>query len=87
MEALNCTVKFCKNTTAQERKKNKKCKDPSSSSCYSTMGYEYGRKVHAVIDTDSLSVMVVCPINNLDSYEKEYINIVEYYYSINRGAL
>ena len=30
---------------------------------------------------------VVCPIKNLDSYEKEYINIVEYYYSINRGAL
>ena len=24
---------------------------------YSTMGYEYGRKVHASIDTDSLSVM------------------------------
>ncbi len=35
------------------------------------------------LDEDS----VVWPINNLDSYEKEYINIVEYYYSINRGAL
>ena len=32
-------------------------KDPESSWGYSTMGYEYGRKVHAVMDTDSLSVM------------------------------
>ena len=50
-------VKTCKDTTAQRRRKNGKYKDPESSCCYSTMGYEYGRKVHAVIDTDSLSVM------------------------------
>ena len=51
------TVKTCKDTTAQRRRKNKKYKGPESSWCYGTMGYEYGRKVHAVIDTDSLSVM------------------------------
>ena len=50
-------VKTCKDTTAQRRRKNKKYKDPESSWGYGTMGYEYGRKVHAVIDTDSLSVM------------------------------
>ena len=50
-------VKICKDTTAQRRRKNRKYKDPESSWGYSTMGYEYGRKVHAVIDTDSLSVM------------------------------
>ena len=50
-------VKPCKDTTAQRRRKNKKYKYPESSWGYSTMGYEYGRKVHAVIDTDSLSVM------------------------------
>ena len=50
-------VKTCKDTTAQRRRKNKKYKDPESSWGYSTMGYEYGRKVHASIDTDSLSVM------------------------------
>ncbi|WP_287961274.1 transposase, partial [Acidiplasma sp.] len=50
-------VKTCKDTTAQRRRKNGKYKDPESSWGYSTMGYEYGRKVHAVIDTDSLSVM------------------------------
>ena len=31
-------------------------KDPESSWGYSTMGYEYGRKVRAAIDTDSLSI-------------------------------
>ena len=41
----------------REKRKNGKYKDPESSWGYSTMGYEYGRKVHAVIDTDSLSVM------------------------------
>ena len=50
-------VKTCKDTTAQRRRKNRKYKDPVSSWGYSTMGYEYGREVHAVIDTDSLSVM------------------------------
>ena len=50
-------VKTCKDTTAQRRRKNKKYKYPESSWGYSTMGYEYGRKVHASIDTDSLSVM------------------------------
>ena len=50
-------VKTCKDTTAQRRRKNRKYKDPESSWGYSNMGYEYGRKVHAVIDTDSLSVM------------------------------
>ena len=50
-------VKTCKDTTAQRRRKNKKYKDNESSWGYSTMGYEYGRKVHAAIDTDSLSVM------------------------------
>ena len=56
--AVNSSVvKPCKDTTAQRRRKNKKYKDPESSWCYGTMGYEYGRKVHASIDTDSLSVM------------------------------
>ena len=50
-------VKICKDTTAQRRRKNWKYKDPESSWGYGTMGYEYGRKVHASIDTDSLSVM------------------------------
>ena len=50
-------VKTCKDTTAQGRRKNGKYKVPESSWCYGTMGYEYGRKVHASIDTDSLSVM------------------------------
>ena len=49
-------VKTCKDTTAQRRRKNKKYKDNESSWGYSTMGYEYGRKVHASIDTDSLSI-------------------------------
>ena len=50
-------VKTCKDTTTQRRRKNKKYKEPESLWGYSTMGYEYGRKVHAVMDTDSLSVM------------------------------
>ncbi|WMT55540.1 MULTISPECIES: transposase [Acidiplasma] len=50
-------VKTCKDTTAQRRRKNGKYKDPKSSWGYGTMGYEYGRKIHASIDTDSLSVM------------------------------
>ena len=50
-------TKTCKDTTARRRRKNRKYKDPESSWGYGTMGYEYGRKVHAVIDTDSLSVM------------------------------
>ena len=50
-------VKTCRDTTAQRRRKNGKYKDPESSWGYGTMGYEYGRKVHAAIDTDSLSVM------------------------------
>ena len=50
-------VKTCNDTTAQRRRKSKKYKDPGSSWGYSTMGYEYGRKVHASIDTDSLSIM------------------------------
>ncbi len=49
-------VKTCKDTTAQRRRKNKKYKDNESSWGYSTMGYEYGRRVHASIDTDSLSI-------------------------------
>ena len=49
-------VKPCRDTTAQRRRKNKKYKVPESSWCYGTMGYEYGRKVHASIDTDSLSI-------------------------------
>ena len=49
-------VKTCKDTTAQRRRKSKKYKDPESSWGYSTMGYEYGRKIHASIDTDSLSI-------------------------------
>ena len=32
-------------------------------------------------------ISMVCLVNDLDSYEKEYINIVEYYYNINRGVL
>ena len=50
-------VKTCKDTTAQRRRKNRNYKDNDSSCGYSTMDYEYGRKVHASIDTDSLSVM------------------------------
>ena len=50
-------VKICKDTTTQRRWKNGKYKDPDSSWGYGTMGYEYGRKVYAVIDTDSLSIM------------------------------
>ena len=50
-------VKPCKDTTAQRKRKNRKYKDPESSWDYGTMGYEYGRKVHASVDTDSLSVM------------------------------
>ena len=49
-------VKTCRDTTAQRRRKNKKYKDNESSWGYGTMGYEYGRKVHAAIDTDSLSI-------------------------------
>jgi hypothetical protein len=49
-------VKTIKDSTAQRRRKSKKYKDPYSSWGYSTMGYEYGRKIHAVIDTDSLSI-------------------------------
>ena len=49
-------VKTCKDATAQRRRKNRKYKDPDSSWGYSTMGYEYGRKMHASIDTDSLSI-------------------------------
>jgi hypothetical protein len=37
----------------QRRRKSKKYKDPDSSWGYSTMGYEYGRKVHACMDIDS----------------------------------
>ena len=55
--ADSSVVKPCKDTTAQRRRKNRKYRDNESSWGYSTMGYEYGRKVHAVIDTDSLSVM------------------------------
>ena len=50
-------VKTCKDTTAQRRRKNRKYKDPESSWGYGTMSYEYGRKLPAVIDTDSLSVI------------------------------
>ena len=50
-------VKTCKDTTAQRRRKYKNYKDPDSSWGYSTMGYEYGRKVHASIDTDSLLML------------------------------
>ena len=49
-------VKTCKDATAQRRRKYKNYKDPDSSWGYSTMGYEYGRKMHASIDTDSLSI-------------------------------
>ena len=49
-------VRTCKDTTAQRRRRTGKYKDPDSSWGYSTMGYEYGRKVHASIDTDSLSI-------------------------------
>ena len=65
------TVKTCKDTTAQRRRKNKKYKGPESSWCYGTMGYEYGRKVHAVIDTDSLSVME-WKITTASVYDKKY---------------
>ena len=51
----------------------------------------FGETIRAVkpenIVQEMMLKVLVCPINNLDSYEKEYINIVEYYYSINRGAL
>ena len=50
-------VKTCKGTIAQRRGKNGEYKDNESSWGYSTMGYEYGRKVHAAIDADSLSVI------------------------------
>ena len=50
-------VRTCRDTTAQRRRKNGKYKDNESSWGYSTMGYEYGRKVHAAIDADSLSVI------------------------------
>ncbi len=50
-------VKTCKDATAQRRRKSKKYKDLDSSWGYSTMGYEYGRKIHASIDTYSLSIM------------------------------
>jgi hypothetical protein len=50
-------VKTCRDTTAQRRRRTGKYKDPDNSWGYSTMGYEYGRKVHACIDTDSLSTM------------------------------
>ena len=50
-------VKTCRDTTAQRRRKNGKYKDHESSWGYGTRGYEYGRKVHASIDADSLSVM------------------------------
>ena len=53
-------VRTCRDTTAQRRRKSKKYKDPDSSWGYSTMGYEYGRKVHASIDTDSLLLPPVC---------------------------
>jgi hypothetical protein len=49
-------VKTCRDTTAQRRRRTGKYRDPDSSWGYSTMGYEYGRKIHAVIDTDSLSI-------------------------------
>ena len=49
-------VKTCKDTRAQRSRRTGKYKDPYSSWGYSTMGYEYGRKVHASIDTDSLSI-------------------------------
>ena len=47
-------VKTCRDTTAQRRRKSKKYKDPDSSWGYSTVGYEYGRRVHASIDIGSL---------------------------------
>ena len=62
-------VKTCRDTTAQRRRKNGKYKDPSSSWGYGTMGYEYGRKVHASIDANSLSVME-CKINTASVYDK-----------------
>ena len=49
-------VKTCKDATAQRRRKYKNYQNQDSSWGYSTMGYEYGRKVHASIDTDSLSI-------------------------------
>ena len=49
-------VKTCKGAIAQRRRRSGKYKDPSSSWGYSTMGYEYGRKMRAFIDTDSLSI-------------------------------
>ncbi len=50
-------IKTCKDTTAQIRRKNGKYKGPESSWGSSTTGYDYGRRVHTSIDTDSLSVM------------------------------
>ena len=50
-------VRTCKDTTAQRRMRGKKYKDPDSSWGYSTMGYEYGRKVHTSIDTHSLLII------------------------------
>ena len=50
-------IKTCKDTTAQRRRRDGKYKDHGRSLGYGTMGYEYGRKVHASIDTYSLSVM------------------------------
>ena len=49
---------------------------------YSTMGYEYGRKAHIAIDTDSLSV-VYWKITTTSAYDKnmafEMIDSVRYY--------
>ena len=47
-------VRTCRDTTAQRR--IGKYKYPGSSWGYSTMGYEYRRKIHTSIDTDSLSI-------------------------------
>ena len=62
-------VKTIKDSTAQRKRKSKKYKDPDSSWGYSTMGYEYGRKVHAVIDTDSLSIQE-WKITTASAYDK-----------------
>jgi hypothetical protein len=50
-------VRTCRETTSQRRRRTGKYKDPDSSWGYSTMGYEHGRKIHTIIDTDSLSIM------------------------------
>ncbi len=50
-------VKTCKDTTAQRRRRTGEYKDPNSSWGYGTMGHEYGRKLHASIDIDSLSIV------------------------------